>query len=370
MNAEATVPSARAVPDRKRLSITITGGLAYKAWGGGALPPAERLAGGILSVPVPMTDRPLRYTLVYVIESPAGPVLIDAGWPDDVAWEALTAGLATADLTPADVHGVLVTHAHSDHHGLAGRIREVSGCWIGMHPRDIDLLRQLASGQVARQRSGSFLDVVGAPDEECAALRMGSQQLRELAGTIPDRVVEDGARDLVAGRALTAHWTPGHTPGHLVFVDDDLDIAFTGDHLLPRITSHVGSYDIGADVLGDYLDSLAAMDYLTDATEVLPAHEYRFRGARARIAQLAGHHAARLAEIEAVVATLGSATAWQIAGHVRWSRGWDETTGQLRRMALSETIAHLRHLQATGAIQATNGAPVYWSRTEEVEANE
>ena len=28
----------------------------------------------------------------------------------------------------------MVTHIHPDHYGLAGRVREESGAWIGLHP--------------------------------------------------------------------------------------------------------------------------------------------------------------------------------------------------------------------------------------------
>ena len=40
----------------------------------------------------------------------------------------------------ADVRGVMVTHIHPDHYGLAGRVREASGAWVGLHPDDAALL--------------------------------------------------------------------------------------------------------------------------------------------------------------------------------------------------------------------------------------
>ena len=40
-----------------------------------------------------------------------------------------------------DVRGVLVTHIHPDHYGLAGRIREASGAWIALHPADAALIQ-------------------------------------------------------------------------------------------------------------------------------------------------------------------------------------------------------------------------------------
>jgi glyoxylase-like metal-dependent hydrolase (beta-lactamase superfamily II) len=325
------------------------------------MPPVESLPDGVWSVPVTLPDHPLRYTLCYVLESACGPVLIDPGWPDDDAWDCLVAGLSAAGVQLPEVYGVLVTRAHSDHYGLAGRVQRASGCWIGMHALDIDLLRRFAGGSGAQQRAAPFLEIAGVPGPEREDLSDVTGRLRSLAGTIPDRVIEDGATDLVPGRGLTARWTPGHTPGHLCFTDEAAGLVFTGDHLLPRITSNVSSYALGAcDVLSDYLSSVEAMNGISDETEVLPAHEYRFRGARARATALKRHHADRLTEIAEVVAALGSATTWEVAARVHWSRDWAETTGLRRRLSLAETLAHLRHLEAVGRLCQVADLPARW----------
>ena len=39
------------------------------------------------------------------------------------------------------MRGVLVTHIHPDHYGLAGRVQEASGAWVALHPEDEQLLR-------------------------------------------------------------------------------------------------------------------------------------------------------------------------------------------------------------------------------------
>lgn len=93
------------------------------------------------SIPVPMPDNPLRYVLVYLLEVPGGVVLVGAGWNTEEAWTALVAGLAAAGYEPTDVQGVLVTHIHPDHYGLAGRVHEASGAWVALHPHDEALLR-------------------------------------------------------------------------------------------------------------------------------------------------------------------------------------------------------------------------------------
>jgi glyoxylase-like metal-dependent hydrolase (beta-lactamase superfamily II) len=138
-------------------------------------------------------------------------------------------------------------------------------------------------------------------------------------------------------------------------------MAFTGDHLLPRITSHVGGYaDKSGDVLGEYLTSVAKMTSIDDGTEILPAHEYRFRGARARAEALGRHHEERLEEIAHAVSAAGIATTWDVAARVRWSRGWEETTGQRRRLAIAETMAHLRHLEASDRLRRVSDVPARW----------
>ena len=51
----------------------------------------------------------------------------------------------------------------------------------------------------------------------------------------------------------------------------------------------------------DYLDSLAAVRDL-DPTEVLPAHEWRFRGLADRVDSLTAHHEHRLTELLTAIA--------------------------------------------------------------------
>ena len=103
------------------------------------LPPVEQVRPGLWSIPVPLPIV-LRYVLVYAFETDRGPFIVDAGWNTDVAFDALSAGLNEAGFDMADVQGVMVTHIHPDHYGLAGRIRDTSGAWIALHPADAALI--------------------------------------------------------------------------------------------------------------------------------------------------------------------------------------------------------------------------------------
>jgi len=91
-----------------------------QAWRDRRLPPAEQVRPGLWSIPVPWPDSGLRYTLAYLLETRAGVALVDTGWPSEVAWTALEAGIRQAGHDLAEVGYVLVTHAHPDRRSRSG----------------------------------------------------------------------------------------------------------------------------------------------------------------------------------------------------------------------------------------------------------
>ena len=319
------------------------------AWLENLLPPVEEVRPGLWSIPVPWPGSGLRYTLAYLVSGPNGLALIDTGWPTEQAWTALCASITQTGHDITDLKYMLVTHAHSDHLGLAARVREASGALVGMHPAERATLRRSdpRDPQVGRMHLSDWLRSRGAPEDQAdqvAAMMTGAVRVhRELAR--PDFDVEHGSLPLGAGTALRAVWTPGHTPGHLCFYDERQDVLLTGDHVLPRITPHIGlPPGSQGDPLGDYQDSLRALARYNPA-EVLPAHEYRFADLGARLEMLLRHHRTRLAEIEHAVAADPGLSTWDVSAVLTWSRGWDQTLGGARQSAVSETWAHLLHLQ-------------------------
>jgi len=176
---------------------------------------------------------------------------------------------------------------------------------------------------------------------------------------MPDLLLEDGDELGLATWDLKAIWTPGHSPGHLCFYDATRRIALTGDHVLPRITPNISLQPQRRDPLADYLDSLMKVRDL-EADEVLPAHEYRFRGLATRVDQLIAHHGMRLDEIIAALVVSPGSTCWELAAKLTWSRSWEETQGFLRRAATGETFAHLALLERQGRIRREGEPAARW----------
>jgi len=343
--------------------VEVTGTRQRQAWVDGVLPPVEQVRPGLSSIPVPIPNNPLRYVLVYAIELPDGVAIVDTGWPADVAWDALVSGLAEAGYAITDVRGILVTHHHPDHSGLANRVRQASGAWIGMHPREAWSMARLPDSASLARATREWLVARGAPADAAREVGEVPFDLADLAATKPDRLIEDGDVPLAPHVALRAVWTPGHTAGHLCFFDESAGLLLSGDHVLPRISpnislhtgtegeqSHAYQPSPANDALGDFLESLTLVGKLP-VDEVLPAHEYRFRGLDARVHQLQVHHEHRLAELLGLVVANPDSTTWDLAERLSWSRPWAKL-GRMRRAAVGETLAHLVLLYRRG--QVTN----------------
>ena len=319
------------------------------------VPPVEDLGEGLWSVPVPVPGNPIGFTYVYVLATPGGPVLVDTGWNHDESWQALVEGLARTGHTMDQVQGAVLTHFHADHSGLTGRLRETSDAWIAMHPHDIDVLARLATNGPEERVAAMVrqLTRAGFPAADIDSFRSSPHLFP--APAAPDTALSDGERVNVPGLDLRAVWTPGHTPGHLCLHLADRELLFTGDHVLPRITPHVGQFPLDSaegDPLGDFLSSQTRVGGLPEADRLLclPSHETRFTDLPARAREISEHHRERL-NLMARLLDEGPATLWEITSRLEWRRPWERMRIAARHMAAAETAAHLRTLEERGRIK-------------------
>ncbi len=320
---------------------------------------------GVSLLPVTIPIPALRQVNVYALELADGSVgLVDTGWDDEESWTSLVAGLRSIGRRPEDVSRIAVTHAHPDHLGLARRVQEISGARVHLHEEEHARLGRGAPGPhrfVRAARAAFPRWGVGEDDvDELLGQRAG---LLSRSWDVEVDPVADGDLLPFPGWRLRVVWTPGHSPGHQCLHDLDSGALFTGDHVLPRITPGVGVHpEDDGDPLAAFLASLDLVARL-DAGRVLPGHEAPFEGLGDRVAALVAHHDRRLAEIVDCVAAAERPTAWQVASRLTWSRPLEQIAPAGRRLALSETQAHLVHLHRRRALDRTfdPGAVERWS---------
>jgi len=320
----------------------------------------ELVAPGTWMLPTVVPNNPIGFTQAYVLESSDGPYLVDTGWNADEAWADLTAGLLEIGTSVEEVQGIIVTHHHPDHLGLTGRVRDVSGCWVGLHGADIALVqrhRELLQDdpEVFDKDTQDKLLAAGAGQCDVDDVIAAGKRISMPLPALPDRALSGGSLALGDRRVELVH-TPGHTPGHLCLrLDGRL---LTGDHLLKTISSHVGLYgfeDPSGDPLGDFFDSLRLLTG-DEPVEILPAHRGRFSGVDDRVAQLLEHHEERFVDIKEKLSG-GPLTPWELCREMHWNRPWDELPRMMLRAALAETMAHVRHLELQGVVTVEPGVP-------------
>ncbi len=320
-----------------------------------------QVADGVYQFKVPMRHNPLGYTYSYFLSE--AKTLIDAGIPDYSSLAALEKQLKEQRTDVKDLERVIITHMHNDHVGLIDYIREYA---------DVETVAHRIAEEHQQAQIEWYRDMYKNISEELQMLGGGSFQqflsrfehaFREDPKPLRlDKLVEDGATLELPGYKLKVIWTPGHAAEHIVLHDEERRILFSGDHVLPKITSHVSEHTWEKrDPLGDYLNSLVKVrDLPVDL--ILPGHETSFTDLPARVAQLFKHHEARLEEVRVAIRN-GKSTVFEVASAIHWdSRPWPLMDFWTKRMAATETYAHLVYLRNKGEIsESTSDGTLHYA---------
>ena len=124
-----------------------------------------------------------------LITSPAGHILIDGG-PRDAETQIVD-HIRQLGFKVEDVRYILSSHEHFDHAGDIAALQALSGAAVLGSPAAIEVLR------------------TGPPDKRDAQY----PNLKPLTPAKRTRAVRDGEVVTLGPLAVTAHFTPGHTPG-------------------------------------------------------------------------------------------------------------------------------------------------------------
>lgn len=320
----------------------------------------HEVADGVVEVFLPLPMRP-SIVNVWLVRAGAEWTLVDTGMNTDAADAAFRAALAEVGIAPEAIRRIVCTHHHVDHFGRAEPLKALTHADVYLHP--IEAERAAATGEGPFSERAAWLVQNGVPP---AAPGQELPPVSRWLGTVyrpvvPDRLIADGDEIALGdGRTLEVVWTPGHTGGHCCLLLKPDGVLFVGDHLLPKITPHVGIHPGGPDdPLGDFLASHEKIQRL-DARLVCPAHGGVYEDHRRRARQLVDFHKVRLRSMLDVVRRRPH-TPYEVALEA-FAISPDNRFQVMA--ATSETLAHLEHLRRQGKArrEVANGTWRYRAR--------
>ncbi len=145
-----------------------------------------------------------------------------------------------------EIEKIINTHAHFDHVLAVDSIRAATGAPFYLHRAELPILHELPS------RVRLWLDMDVDPVDD------------------PEEFLEQGQLIQVGDETLEVRFTPGHSPGHVVFVHHAGKQVFAGDTLFQ---GSIGRYDLpGADGPTLFASIRAELLTLPDEYVVYPGH--------------------------------------------------------------------------------------------------
>lgn len=267
----------------------------------------DRLSPRVMRV---IADNPGPFTFtgtgVYIIGGGDTVAVIDPGPINDAHQSALDQAL-----DGKRVSHVLLTHHHSDHSPLAGKLARKYGCKV--YGRSVETLTQDAEIQLDAGNDSTFN---------------------------PDVEIADGDKFSGPDWTLTALHMPGHTSNHICFALEEEQALFSGDHIMGWATSVVIPPD---GHMGDYLNSLRrVLDLNFDI--IYPTHGAPIDDVRPFVEAYIDHRLEREAQI---IGALQSGTT-EIGAIVRSL--YQHVDPRLHPAAAMSVLSHLIHLRETGLV--------------------
>lgn len=311
---------------------------------------------------------PLPFVLTHInlwlLEEEDGWTLIDTGISDDVSRQ-LWREIFKTGLKGKPMNRVICTHLHADHMGLAGWLTREWDIDLYASRTDFDRCRILALdiGREPPEKAIKFYRATGMDEDVLDAYKRRFGSFGERVSRMPDtyRRLREGDELTIAGRTFRVVIGRGHAPEHVCLYSEEAGLLFSGDQVLPRISSNVSVQPTEAyeNPLGDWLESCHRIRAtLSDDVLVLPAHNEPFYGLHQRMTQLIDGHAEGLDKLRDMLKQPRRAVEVFPALFKR------DIGPDLVFIATGETLAHLNYLIAAGEASVEADAQgINWYRS-------
>jgi len=304
----------------------------------------------------------VKYVCVYLFNVGNKLVLIDSGLNLGNWRKKFFESLEELKIDIGEIDYCFITHIHIDHIGLVKKLKEANpNLKILMHEITYELLKwetnraNLADLKKKATEIATQMIKYGISEEQSRkVVQFFTYWPQFLIFQEPDILVQDG--DIILD-SLKVIWTPGHSFGHICIFDKNNKYLFSGDHILSRITPHIGNFVVNetlhekyhdfdfSNILKYYLSSLDKIDKLNPRI-IFPAHQEIIFNPHQRILEIKAHHKNRLRAILDLIKEK-PLSPYQIS-QMHFGTDLDEINSY---MALSEVLGHLLYLEDLGKVK-------------------
>ncbi|MCQ6558533.1 MBL fold metallo-hydrolase [Paenibacillus mendelii] len=306
--------------------------------------------GGILQVKVPLPFS-LKWVNSYLIADREGYTLLDPGLHTSEAVELWTYLFRERDIPFGAIHTIILTHQHPDHYGLSGWFQQRSGAPVYLSAQShAYALRLWGSDRSFAADLTELYARHGMPEPLLDDIIIHLEQFVARVSPQPEvTYLEAGSTIRFGGLDWQTIDAPGHARGQLCLYAPERRLMICGDQVLPDITPNVSIVPgEDEDPLQCFIDSLNELRHY-EVELAFPGHRAPFNDFRGRIDELIAHHKRRLdAIVELLRETPG--TGYDMCMRLFGERISGNT--HHLRFAMSETLAHLIHLERAGQIKS------------------
>lgn len=289
---------------------------------------------------------------VYIVKGEEGQrsLLVDTGINQDSCLLPILEAYEELGISQEDTD-VFVTHMHSDHSGLIGRLKNDSNKIIA-EEHEAELLRGMADE--------AYWDLLYDKYRE-EGLPMDHREYRDshpdgenYCDDVPGIFcVKEGDTLEYGGYSFRCIVTPGHSPFHTCLYDEDTKTMISGDVVLDDVVPILFIEPDFDDPLGEYMKSLDKLEKI-DIEHFLPGHSNINYDVNARIEEIREHYREKFDWVKAQLESHGKLNAWELGDLLirhDLKRGINTVSAVSRWFFFLPVCACVRYMSGKGMIK-------------------